>query len=196
MKIEKFNTIFFTLSFGIIAVLLISTEIIYKRIGILSALVYVVLFLGFIVTLIYSIRLKIKRIICLNILLIVFLIVGPIFPKIMLFQPETILEANLNQERSGWGIVLYENNKFLVRSSNLGGFEDFEGDYSILDDKIIFHSKTCDNSFIPDTIRIWKDHIILNNKSSVPDTTYSHFRIYKNELNSVDMNNMQNLEIE
>lgn len=195
MKIEKFNTIFFTLSFGIVAVLLIFTEIIYKRIGIVSAFVYIVLFLGFIVTLIYSIRLKMKRIIFLNIMLIVFLIIGPTIPRITFFQPKTVLEASLQQERSGWCIVLFENNKFLVRSSNLGGFEDFEGYYSILNNKIIFHSKTCDNSFIPDTIRIWKNYLILDNKSSIPDTTYSnfgissHFKIYKNELNLMNVNN-------
>ena len=195
MKIEKFNTIFFTLSFGIVAVLLIFTEIIYKRIGIVSAFVYIVLFLGFIVTLIYSIRLKMKRIIFLNIMLIVFLIIGPAIPRITFFQPKTVLEASLQQERSGWCIVLFENNKFLVRSSNLGGFEDFEGYYSILNNKIIFHSKTCDNLFIPDTIRIWKNYLILDNKSSIPDTTYSrfgissHFKIYKNELNLMNVNN-------
>ena len=81
-------------------------------------------------------------------------------------------------------LVLRENNKFELQSYHMFGDEWFKGEYKLQGNKIIFHNKPYDNNFIPDTIVILDDKLILNfDEAGIPNTQFaSYFEIKFNGL--------------
>ena len=62
--------------------------------------------------------------------------------------------------------------------------QNFKGNYNLVYNKIIFLDKPYDNNFIPDTVTIYNDKIILGfDKESKPITDFAtYFDITQNEL--------------
>ena len=95
------------------------------------------------------------------------------------------MKAVLVDDLSSLELKLRNNNTFeLVSISYLGSSEKFTGKYTIDDNKIIFINRPTDNGFIPDTVYIIENKIIIKfNTAGEPDTSFAnYFRIDKNEL--------------
>jgi len=107
--------------------------------------------------------------------------------KSEILKDKILLSALLKDEKSSLKIILRENGKFEVLSSYMFGEDVFVGDYKLLENKIIFLDKHYDNGFIPDTVFIIQDKIILKfDKNGEPLTEYaSFFQIETNELNYI-----------
>ncbi|UBM61342.1 hypothetical protein LA303_07880 [Candidatus Sulfidibacterium hydrothermale] len=102
-----------------------------------------------------------------------------------LFKSKILMKAVLVDDLSSLELKLRNNNTFeLVSTSYLGSSEKFTGKYTIDNNKIIFNNRPYDNDFIPDTVYIIKNKIIIKfNTAGEPDTSFAnYFRIDKNEL--------------
>lgn len=102
-----------------------------------------------------------------------------------LFKSKILMKAVLVDDLSSLELKLRNNNSFeLVPRTYLGSSEKFTGEYTIEQNKIIFNNRPYDNSFIPDTVYIIENKIILEfNAVGEPDTSFAnYFRIDKNDL--------------
>ena len=101
-----------------------------------------------------------------------------------LFESRKVLEAKLTDDLSSINLTLRENNKFEVVASTVFTEETFVGNYQIIGNKIIFKDKRYSNDFIPDTVRIIGNSIIVRfDKNGKPVTDFAtYFEITKNEL--------------
>lgn len=101
-----------------------------------------------------------------------------------LFKSEKILEATLMDDLSAIHLTLRENNRFEVIASNLFAELTFEGTYQLQENKIIFNDPPYDNDFIPDTVTIIEDKIILSfYDDGKPKTQFAtYFDIKKNRI--------------
>ena len=100
------------------------------------------------------------------------------------FKSEKILEATLNDDLSSLHLTLRKNKSFQMTSVTMFSHETFNGTYNLTNDKIIFLDKPYDNDFIPDTLTIIGDKIILQfDSSGKPRTDFaSFFSIHQNKL--------------
>ncbi len=98
------------------------------------------------------------------------------------FRSKKILEATLMDDLSAIHLTLRADKKFEMVSSNMFNEDVYKGNYHIIDNKIIFEDKRYSNDFIPDTLTIIDDKIILrfdvNGKPVTDFATY--FDIKKN----------------
>jgi len=92
--------------------------------------------------------------------------------------------ATISDDRSSIEVILRKNEKFEIVSSYMLGENKFEGNYKLIDNKIIFLDKHYDNDFIPDTVYIVKDKLILKfDKNGKPTTDFAqYFQIQTNML--------------
>ena len=103
------------------------------------------------------------------------------------FKSKKILEASLNDDLSVINLTLRKNSTFEINSSTIFSNQRFSGKYKLLNDKIIFLDKHYDNNFIPDTLTIVKDKIILKfDKDNKPITEFAmYFKVMKNKLQNI-----------
>ena len=101
-----------------------------------------------------------------------------------LFKSKVILKATLKDDLSSINLTLRENKHFEVNASTLFTDEKFTGHYQIIGNKIIFKNKHYSNDFIPDTVQIIGDKIILHfDKSGKPITNFAtYFDIRENKI--------------
>ncbi|HTG66334.1 MAG TPA: hypothetical protein VL859_08170 [Flavobacterium sp.] len=101
-----------------------------------------------------------------------------------IFKSKKILEAILIDDQSAIRLTLRADKKFEMVSSNLFSEKIYKGNYQLIDDKIIFKDKRYDNNFIPDTVSIIGDKIIIRfDKSGNPITDFAtYFDIKRNEI--------------
>ena len=104
-------------------------------------------------------------------------------------KSEPVLEARLIDDLSVLNLTLREDNTFeIIPDTWIGTFEEFTGEYQIEGNRIIFLDKPYESNFIPDTVDIYNDKIILNGDISEPDTSFArYFEIQLNLL--VNLNN-------
>ena len=96
------------------------------------------------------------------------------------FKSPKILVAELEDDLSRLTLVLRQNNVFELSSQDLFSTQVYSGRYVRNDNKIIFLSRPYDNDFIPDTVNIINDKIILRIRNGVPDTSFaSYFQIQR-----------------
>jgi hypothetical protein len=105
-------------------------------------------------------RKSIKAIIFGGLILLIF--VASLIYDSELFKSKVILKARLIDDLSSINLILRENNRFEVNSSTLFTDETLSGNYQIIGNKIIFKDKHYSNDFIPDTVTIIDDKIILH----------------------------------
>jgi hypothetical protein len=104
------------------------------------------------------------------------------------FKSKKVLEAYLDDDLTGMHLILRENNEFEIRSYFMFGDEYFHGKYNIRENQIIFHDRPYINDFIPDTITIVDEKIILKfDQDGVPNTQFAnYFEIRLNKLNELN----------
>lgn len=93
------------------------------------------------------------------------------------FKSKILIEAHLIGDLSAIQLKLRENGKFeSIPITFLGPSESFKGEYKIENDNIIFFDRPYDSDFIPDTVKIVNDKIILEfDKFGNPDTTFANY---------------------
>lgn len=101
-----------------------------------------------------------------------------------IFKSKRILEATLIDDLSAMRLTLRADKKFEMESSNLFSEKIYKGNYQLIGNKIIFKDKRDDNNFIPDTVSIVGDKIIIRfDKNGQPITDFArYFDIKKNEI--------------
>ena len=101
-----------------------------------------------------------------------------------MFKSKKILEATLMDDLSAIHLTLRADKKFEMVSSNMFSEKVYKGNYQIVDNKIIFKDKRYDNDFIPDTVTIIGDKIIIRfDESGKPITDFAtYFDIKRNEI--------------
>lgn len=101
-----------------------------------------------------------------------------------IFRSKKILEATLIDDQSAIRLTLRADKKFEMESSNLFSEKFYKGNYQLIDNKIIFKNKRDDNNFIPDTVSIIGNKIIIRfDKSGKPITDFArYFNIKRNEI--------------
>ncbi|MCJ8167101.1 hypothetical protein MKJ04_19825 [Pontibacter sp. E15-1] len=104
--------------------------------------------------------------------------------KSELLKSKIVLQATLKDDLSYMHLTLRENQKFEMVSSHMFGDKEYIGKYKLIGDKLIFLDKVYDNSFIPDTVFIWNDKIILKHRENgEPEIGFaSYFDIKKNTI--------------
>lgn len=105
--------------------------------------------------------------------------VGIYFSRTEYFKSQIILEARLVDDLSSISLILRENQRFeIIPHTWAGSFEKFTGRYQFADDKIIFLDEPYDSDFIPDTLTVFGDKILLHPTLTEPDTSYvRHFQV-------------------
>jgi hypothetical protein len=101
-----------------------------------------------------------------------------------LFKSEKIIEATLSDDLSNIHMILRKDSSFQMISSTMFGENHYKGNYKLIKDRIIFLDKPYENNFIPDTLRIINDKIILRfENTGKPDTSFaSYFSINLNKV--------------
>ena len=77
------------------------------------------------------------------------------------YKSPIVLSAILDDDRSYLELRLRKNNTFEMISNYMFGEDIYEGEYKLSGNKIIFLQKPYDNDFIPDTVYIIQDKIVL-----------------------------------
>lgn len=124
-----------------------------------------------------------KSVIPILIFIILTILVTEIF-KSEIFKSQKVLVAVLNDDLCKTYLTLRKNNTFEIDAVTIFSDQKFKGKYKLINDKIIFLDKPYDNDFIPDTMTILKDKIILrfkNNGEPVIDFA-TYFDIEQNNL--------------
>ena len=100
------------------------------------------------------------------------------------FKSPTVLEAWLKDDLSGLHLHLRKNGQFEMVARTFLSEESFEGKYKLEDDRIIFLNRPYDSDFIPDTLTIWQDKLILAfDADGQPDLSSArYFQIQKNTI--------------
>ena len=100
-----------------------------------------------------------------------------------ILKRKPVLKARLIDDLSSLDLTLMEDNTFeLIPVTWMGAFEKFEGKYDLLENRIIFLDKPYDKGFIPDTVDIYEDKIIMNGDISKPDTSFANYFIIEFNL--------------
>jgi hypothetical protein len=116
-----------------------------------------------------------------------FLIVGvSLTLKSDFLKSPVVLEARLYNDLSGLTLTLHQDGKFRLASTSLFYSETFTGKYKTDGNRIIFLNKPYEDDFVPDTVFIVGDKIILKfDKDGLPMTNFAtYFDIEKNNLNA------------
>ena len=117
--------------------------------------------------------------------LVFLMIIGANFLlKSEFFKSQIVLEARLDDDLSGLSLLLRKNGDFEMESSSVFYSETFSGKYKMKGNKIIFLDRPYDNDFVPDTVTVVDDKIIMKfSEDGLPVTDFaSYFDIRKNEL--------------
>ncbi len=182
-KINKYNKITLVLGLLFLAAYFLN-DYFFEKYWIFGLLPLGLFGMAFLVFFILTITQKNKRGILVGIIIIGTVFVTELFSS-ELFKSKKILEATLWGERSAIHLTLRSDNTFEVVSSGMFGDEEpFKGDYSLVDNKIVFKDRPYDNDFIPDTLVIVGDKIICRfDKSGNAVTDFeTYFDIKRNEI--------------
>lgn len=97
-----------------------------------------------------------------------------------------VMRAKLMDDLSAIDLILYKNNEFKVWAHNpFGTTSKKNGKYRIEENKIIFLDKPYINDFIPDTVFIIDNKVIIEFKNdSIPNIDFArYFDIKTNRIN-------------
>ncbi len=155
----------------------------YDRIWVLSFFLMLVFAIAFIVVSIVGIIKMDKSVIPILSIIMATVAVTEIL-KSETFKSDKILYATLHDDRSAINLTLRKNKTFEVNVVSMFSEQNFKGNYNLVDNKIVFLDKPYDNNFMPDTVTIYNDKIILGfDKEKKPITDFgTYFDITQNEL--------------
>lgn len=117
--------------------------------------------ISFIIILIIAIFKKDYATLLVGLSIIVTISVTEVFNSELL-KSEKVLVATLDDDNSRIFLTLRKNCKFELVADNMFGSKTFKGNYDIVGNKVIFLTRPYDNDFIPDTISIVNDKIVLD----------------------------------
>ncbi|MBC7555828.1 MAG: hypothetical protein H7195_02580 [Chryseobacterium sp.] len=158
-KIKKFYLL--TLFVGVIFLTTyFLQDFLYRKMWIFTLIPLYLFGIIFLILFIISIIKKNKIILLMGIMIIMIISITELFTS-ELFKGKKILEATLKDDLSSMHLILRDNNKFELMSSDIFTQEVYKGKYELLKNKIIFEDKPYINSFIPDTLTIINNEIII-----------------------------------
>ncbi|MCB0823100.1 MAG: hypothetical protein KDC09_10410 [Bacteroidales bacterium] len=93
------------------------------------------------------------------------------------FKSKVLFKAHLDGDINGLTLKFRSDETFeMISSTFMGHEESYSGNYKLEDDKIIFLDRPYDNDFVPDTLQILNDKLILNYYlNGEPDTSFGNF---------------------
>jgi hypothetical protein len=146
-------------------------------------------FLGLILFVVFlsTIAHKKRRVILLGITIFATVLLIETFSS-ELFKSKKVLRAVLMDDMFGVNLTLREDSTFQMIFTVIFSNTTYKGKYKMLGNKIVFLDKPSQNGFIPDTVLILGDKIIMSyNENGKADTGYgNYFRIFENNLAYVD----------
>jgi hypothetical protein len=178
-KFQKWTVIFgllFLLSY-------LLQDLLWEKLWVWSFLLMILLAVIFIVIFVVGLIKKDRKVIPILIAAVVVICTTELL-KSETFKSPKLLQATLHDDRSVINLTLRKNKTFEVSVATIFSNQNFDGKYKIMDDKIIFLDKPYNNDFIPDTLTIRNDKIILRfDKSNNPITDFAtYFDITQNQL--------------
>jgi hypothetical protein len=101
-----------------------------------------------------------------------------------LLKSEKVLVATLDDDGSRIFLTLREYRKFELVADHMFGSKTFKGNYDIVGNKVIFLTRPYDNDFIPDTLSIVNDKLVLEfDSSGKPILSFAnYFTIEENKI--------------
>ena len=158
-------------------------DFLYERMWVISFLLMLLFAIAFVVVFIVGLIKKDKSVIPILIVIMATVAVTETL-KSETFKSDKILYATLHDDRSAINLTLRKNKTFEVNVVTMFSEQNFKGKYNLVNNKIIFLDKHYDNNFIPDTVTIYKNKIILGfDKENKPVTDFAtYFDITQNEL--------------
>jgi hypothetical protein len=158
-------------------------DYLWKKIWIFSVIPLMLLGIAFFVFFVLSIADKNRKGIIIGIFILGITSTSALINS-EIFKSKKILEATLMDDLSAIHLTLRADNKFEMVSSNMFNEDIYKGNYHILDNKIIFEDKRYSNDFIPDTLTIIGDKIIVRfDENGNPVTDFArYFDIKKNRI--------------
>ena len=146
-----------------------------------------ILAIAFILAIIIAIIKKVKHAITIFICTVLIITTSEIV-KSEIFKSPKVLQAILHDDLSAIHLTLRKNKTFEISSTTIFSEEKYKGDYKISGNKIIFSDRPYQNNFIPDTVTIWKDKIILSlDKAGQPNIDFAnYFDIEENHLEKIE----------
>ncbi|WP_396153166.1 hypothetical protein [Flavobacterium sp.] len=158
-------------------------DYLWEKIWLFSVIPLLLFVIAFFVFFVLSITNKNRKGILIGILILGIISTSELINS-EVFRSKKILEATLMDDLSAIHLTLRADKKFEMVSSNMFNEDVYKGNYHIIDNKIIFEDKRYSNDFIPDTLTIIDDKIILrfdvNGKPVTDFATY--FDIKKNKI--------------
>jgi hypothetical protein len=154
----------------------------YKKLWVLSAPLFLILAITFSAILVLGLVKRDRHIKTILIFSILAITVTEIL-KTEIFKSKIILKATLSDELSLIQLTLRKDHSFEMTSFTMFDDTTCRGAYTLHNDKIIFLDKPYDNNFIPDTVTILGDKIILRfDSNGKPITDFATFFSIKQSL--------------
>ena len=166
-----------------VLILYLFQDPLYNRFWIFPFFLLILLGLVFFTIIIVGLVKRYRSAQAILILTILTVIVAETF-KSELLKSDKVLEATLKDDRSALHLTLRKNNTFQMTSVTMFSNKDFNGKYKLNSNKIIFLDKPYDNDFVPDTLSIINNKLILRfTDKGEPNTDFaSFFSINLNKL--------------
>ena len=100
-----------------------------------------------------------------------------------IFKSKILLTADLTDDLSNINLILRKNHTFEITSTTIFREKKFSGKYKIDGNKIIFLARPYDADFIPDTLTMYQDKLLLKFNEGEPVLEYAPcFIIKQNRL--------------
>ena len=187
MTAFKSSYLKWTIIFGALLLLTyLFQDILYKRIWLFSSLFTLLFAIAFILIVVIGLIKKHKEILPVLIIIIIAVITTETL-RSELFKSDKVLYAILKDDLSNINLTLRKNKTFEVKVVTILSEQNYKGKYKLLNNRIIFIEKDFYNVFIPDTLSIYNDKIILHfDKENKPITDFAtYFDITQNKLKTV-----------
>lgn len=158
-------------------------DFLWKRVWIFSVIPLLFLGIAFFVFFVLSITDRNRKGIIIGIFVLGIISTSELLSS-EIFKSKKILEATLMDDLSAIHLTLRKDSKFEMVSSDMFNEDVYKGNYHIVDNKIIFEDERYSNDFIPDTLTIIGDKIIVRfDKNGNPIKDFAtYFDIKKNEI--------------
>lgn len=103
--------------------------------------------------------------------------------KSEIFKSKILLKADLKDDLSNINLILRKNHTFEIKSTTIFRENKFSGNYKIYRNKIIFLARPYDADFLPDTLTMYQDKLLLKLNEGEPVLEYAPcFKIKQNHL--------------
>ena len=161
-----------------------SQDFLYEKVWVFYLLLLLVSGLAFTVVFLIGLRKKRDKGVIPILLVLLFIVAITETLKSEIFKSKKVFTAVLKDDRSYILLTLRKNKSYEINTVTMFSEEKFKGKYKVANDKIIFLGKPYSSNFIPDTVTVLNDKIILRfNNNGEPVLDYAaYFDIQQNHL--------------